>query len=216
MRRCAKQTIFLFVLARNQRPELEIFNATGSGVGKAGPREARAVEKGTQRRQLAKGDAKGELTPDSRRDQSAWDGVQEQWGKTSQDESAFLMALWKFREGCTSALVYRCTGNAVSRKHPSCTWVNLSPYCSFVLCSFSSTPPVVFLVTIKKCVMPLLEPFDESPAKTELFKEVDKYGGPKGYCHSTPSLPSIPYPLWPGVVAPDSVLSKGQIELFDI
>ena len=32
----------------------------------------------------------------------------------------------------------------------------------------------------------------------------------------TPSLPSLPDPLWPGVVAPDRVLSMGQIELFDI
>ena len=32
---------------------------------------------------------------------------------------------------------------------------------------------------------------------------------------STPSLPSFPDPLWPGVVAPDRDLSMGQIELFD-
>ena len=30
---------------------------------------------------------------------------------------------------------------------------------------------------------------------------------------STPSFPSLPGPLWPGVVAPDRVLSMGQIEL---
>ena len=30
---------------------------------------------------------------------------------------------------------------------------------------------------------------------------------------STPSLPTLPGPLWPGVVAPDRVLSMGQIEL---
>ena len=30
---------------------------------------------------------------------------------------------------------------------------------------------------------------------------------------STPSLPSLPGPLWWGVVAPDRVLSMGQIEL---
>ena len=30
---------------------------------------------------------------------------------------------------------------------------------------------------------------------------------------STPSLPSLPGLLWPGVVAPDIVLSMGQIEL---
>ena len=29
---------------------------------------------------------------------------------------------------------------------------------------------------------------------------------------STPSLPSLPVHLWPGVVAPDRVLSMGQIE----
>ena len=33
---------------------------------------------------------------------------------------------------------------------------------------------------------------------------------------STPSLLSLPGPLWPTVVAPDRVLSMGQIELFDI
>ena len=30
------------------------------------------------------------------------------------------------------------------------------------------------------------------------------------------SLPLFPGPLWPEVVAPDRVLSLGQIELFDI
>ena len=30
---------------------------------------------------------------------------------------------------------------------------------------------------------------------------------------STPLLPSLPGPLWPGVVAPDRVLSMGQIEV---
>ena len=34
--------------------------------------------------------------------------------------------------------------------------------------------------------------------------------------HSNISLPLLPGPLWPGVVAPDRVLSMGQIELFDI
>ena len=33
---------------------------------------------------------------------------------------------------------------------------------------------------------------------------------------STLSLPSLPSPLWLGVVAPDRVVSTGQIELFDI
>ena len=33
---------------------------------------------------------------------------------------------------------------------------------------------------------------------------------------STPSLPLLPGPLWPGVVTPDGVQSMGQIELLDI
>ena len=33
---------------------------------------------------------------------------------------------------------------------------------------------------------------------------------------SIPSLPSLPGPLWPGVVAPNSVLLIDQIKLFDI
>ena len=33
---------------------------------------------------------------------------------------------------------------------------------------------------------------------------------------STPLLPSLPVPLCPGVVAPDTALSMDQIELFDI
>ena len=33
---------------------------------------------------------------------------------------------------------------------------------------------------------------------------------------STPSLPSLPGLIWPGFVAPDRVLSVGQIEQFDI
>ena len=47
---------------------LEISDETESGVGKAGPRE--------DREKLAKGDAEGQSTTDSRRDQSAWDRVQ--------------------------------------------------------------------------------------------------------------------------------------------
>ena len=33
---------------------------------------------------------------------------------------------------------------------------------------------------------------------------------------STPSLPLLPGLLWPGMAAPDRVLSIGQIERFDI
>ena len=35
-----------------------------------------------------------------------------------------------------------------------------------------------------------------------------------GRMRSTPSLPSLPGSLWPGVIAPDRFLSMGQIELY--
>ena len=37
-----------------------------------------------------------------------------------------------------------------------------------------------------------------------------------GVMWSTTSLPLLSGSLWPGVVAPDKILSMGQIELFDI
>ena len=42
----------------------------------------------------------------------------------------------------------------------------------------------------------------EAPVMLELFG-----------MRSTPSLPSLPGPLWPGVVAPNRVIYMGQIEL---
>ena len=33
---------------------------------------------------------------------------------------------------------------------------------------------------------------------------------------NTPSLSSLPGPLWSGMIAPDNVLSMSQLELFDI
>ena len=95
----------------NKGLSLEIANETGIGGGKAGAREAReavgkrtperTVGKGTQREELAKGDAEKESRTDSRRGQSRWVSSPEsttvsrrkQWGKTSQDKLAFLVAL---------------------------------------------------------------------------------------------------------------------------
>ena len=45
----------------------------------------------------------------------------------------------------------------------------------------------------------------EAPVKQEVLR-----------MWSTPLLPSLLGPLWSEVVAPDRVLSMGQIELFDI
>ena len=199
----SRRPFCLFWCDTKQRPELEIFDATGSGVGKAGPREDRGqLEKGTQREQLAKGDAEGQSTTDSRRDQS---GEIESRGseedrkdefavlsrqrsaavrKMVKDESAFLVACRSFAKKCTSALVYRNTGNAVLQNSLLALWVDLNPYCSFVLYSFSPNLSVVFLVAIKKCEMPRRKPLDESSAKTELFRSWC-IGVASGYCHNT-------------------------------
>ena len=85
---------FFFWRETKQMPELEI--STRPEVGMGTPVREELEEEGTHRRKLAKGDAEGQSTPNSRRDQSAWNRVQGQWGKTSQDELAFLVALWKF------------------------------------------------------------------------------------------------------------------------
>ena len=67
--------------------------------------------------------------------------VQHQWGKTSHDELAFLVALWKFRQWCTSALVYICKGMQLNLLALELT----QAYCSFVLCSFLPLPWLYFL-----------------------------------------------------------------------
>ena len=84
----------LSVLARNQtKAWARDLDDTGSGHGNAGQRGVgrrnpqKAVSEGWRRRQS---------TTDSSRGKSAWDRVQEQWGKTSQDESAFLVFCGNF------------------------------------------------------------------------------------------------------------------------
>ena len=53
-------------------------------------------------------------------------------------------------------------------------------YCSFVL-FFSPTPSIVFLVAVKKCVMPLSGPLvDHRPRRSKWFEEVDVTWGPRG------------------------------------
>ena len=57
-------------------------------------RQSESETKGLRRRQLAKSDASGQSTPDSRSDQLAWERESpDQWKKTGQDGLAFLVAL---------------------------------------------------------------------------------------------------------------------------
>ena len=160
----SRRSLCQFWHETKQRPELEI--STRSEVCKGTPvrSSTKELREGSWRRATEKGS--WQSTPGSRRDQSAWERVQHQWGKTSQDESAFRVALWKFHEGCTSALVYRCT------KECRVSQLNLLAleftHAHMVRLSFSPTPLIVFLVAMKKCAIPLSEPQDDSPAKIEM------------------------------------------------
>ena len=92
---CAKQTIFLLVLPRNQTKAW----ARNLRRDRKWVREReRELKRGTQRKRLAKGDAEWQSTPDSRRDQSAWDRVQDGEGrpvKMSQHSSWLVEILQK-------------------------------------------------------------------------------------------------------------------------
>ena len=67
----------------------------------------------------------------------------------------------------------------------SCTWVNPSPYCSFVLCSFSPIPLVCISCAVKKCAIPLSEPLDDHRPRSEMFRRswCIGGGGARGYRH---------------------------------
>ena len=60
-------------------------------------------------------------------------------------------------------------------------------------------------------------PTNECPAyyMKQSYSETPGILEPRGM-QIIPLLPSFPGPLWLGVIAPDRVLSMGQIELFDI
>ena len=84
-----RRSLCLFWREAKQRPELVISNETGSGEGKAGPREAR---KG----QLAKGTQRG-WVGEGRRREAVDNGQQkEAVRKTVKDELAFLVAFVGF------------------------------------------------------------------------------------------------------------------------
>ena len=65
-------------------------------------------------------------------------------------------------------------------------WVNLSPYCSFVLCSFSPAPLVVFLVAIKKCEIPRRTTRWITGQDRIVSKKLIYSGWPRGYCQALP------------------------------
>ena len=88
----SRRSLCLFWRETKLRPELEI--STRREVGTGTPESG--VGKRNSEKAVGEGWRRGQSRPDSRRDQSAWNRVQEQWGRTSQDESAFLVACGNF------------------------------------------------------------------------------------------------------------------------
>ena len=123
------------------------------------------AEKG---RKVPKKDRESQLTKEGRREQSAWDSCPEKntvswrrrWedeSRQSRDESAFLVALWKFRTKYTLVIACKCTETSTKVSHRlsfacACSW----PKFVFVRLFFSSTLSVVFCVFVKKRVMPVI------------------------------------------------------------
>ena len=136
----SRRSLCLFWRETRQRVWTRDFDATGSRKGipvgswKKEPREVswrQARQKGTW-----------QSTPDSRRDQSAWDRFQQRWGKTSHDELAFLVALLEFCKKSTIALVYRCTKeHTVSQNHPRLFFVLFLPLPWLYFCSLEEMCP---------------------------------------------------------------------------
>ena len=173
----AKQTIPLFWRETKQRPELEI--STRPEVGKGTPvRSWKKEPRGSDGRRRGAVDSRHRTSERP----VAWDRVQQQWGKTSQDELAFLVALWKFREGCMSALVYRCTKECrVSQLNVLALELTQPHIVRFFFVLFSHSVDCISCA-VKKCVIPLSEPLDDSLAKTwNGFKKWLNTWGPRGY-----------------------------------
>ena len=152
----AKETIPLSVLAQNQtKAWTRDLDTTGNKQGNASQRLGRRNPEealGDGRRRGAAGSRHRTAEETSRHER-----VQHQWGKTSQDESALLVALWKFRDGCTSALVYRCTKECrVSQLNFLALELTQAHMVRLFFVPFFSTPLIIILVAMKECAIPLL------------------------------------------------------------
>ena len=126
-------------------------------------------DKGNPEKELAKGDAGGQSTPDSREtswheigsravrvDRSRWVGIPSSFVEISLEVHASVSLHMHKGMQCymTPLLALKLT----------------QAYCSFVLCSFSPAPLIVFLVAMKKCAIPLSEPLDDHRPRSEMVR----------------------------------------------
>ena len=133
-RRSAKQMIPLSVLAWNQIKGLDL----RSRRDRKWVREREwELDKGTQRRQLAKGDASGQSTSDSRGDWSAWEGVQSSEGRPVKMSQHSSWVVEFSLEIHASVSLHMHRGIQCYITPLLALWINPSSYCSFVLSSHS-------------------------------------------------------------------------------
>ena len=158
----SRRSLCLFWRETKQRPVPAI--STRPEVGRERPRE---LDKRTERRQLAKGDASGQLTPDSRSDQSAWEiGSSRSEGrpvKMSQ-HSSWVVEFSLEIHACVSLHMHREMQCYITPL--LALWVNPSLYCSFVL-----VLQLLWLYFLK-CAIPLSEPLVDHRPRSEMVKKL--------------------------------------------
>ena len=134
------------------------------------------LDKGTHRRQLAKGDASGQSIPDSRSDQSAWVNpvpVREGRSRWVGIPTSFVEISLEIHASVSLHMHKEMQCYITPLLHFELTHA----YCSFVL--FPTTPLIVYLVAMKKCVIPLSEPLVDHRPRSEMVKKLT-YSGAEG------------------------------------
>ena len=113
---------------------------------------------------------------------------------------------------CIYMYVLLCMSICVSLS--VCTCVRVLPMCLHAcvwVIIFSLTCPVGWGCRIQR--LHLCREISPPPTSVLLYDTKQSDGVVPVMLRSTPSLPSLSGSLWPGVVAPDRVLSIGQLEL---
>ena len=136
------------------------------------------MDKGTHRSELAKGDASGQSTPDSR--ETSWHeigsrAVREDRSRWVDIPSSFVEISLEIH---ASVSLHMHTGNAECYITPLLALELTEAYCSF-----SPTSLIVFLIAMKKCAITLLEPLVDHRSRSKWLEEVDVFAGPRGYHH---------------------------------
>ena len=131
------------------------------------------LSKGTQWKQLANGDASGRLAPDSRGDQSDEIGSSHSEGKPIKMSQHSSWVVEFSLEIQASVVLHMHIENAVLHNTPSCIL-------HMFVCYFSPTPLIMFLVAMKKCAIPLLEPLDDHRPRRKMFKKLTYLGSRGG------------------------------------